>query len=122
MQSWQVMPKLLMVVQLCGCFTPLPAQTVIVNVSEHKKQFIDIIGDKLVQYFLSCPNPKKLVITGVEPVPTELTNGQLIPCDDLQTTHEEADVIMVNQMLHIVREDETSKLCIKPDDTDVSLC
>lgn len=36
-----------------------------------------------------------LVVTGEEPIPVELMHGRIFERDDMITTHEEADVIMV---------------------------
>ena len=59
-----------------------------------------------------------LVVTGKDPTPVELQSGTKIERADLATTHEEADVIMVQQTVELA---ESGAACITvvSDDTDV---
>ena len=50
------------------------------------------------------PTRHALVISGSEPTPVELFVGRSCKRDDLGTTHEEADVIMVYQVLRIAED------------------
>ena len=43
----------------------------------------------------------KFVLIGKDPSPVEITQGYLSVLDECATTHEEADVVIVQQMVHI---------------------
>ena len=59
-----------------------------------------------------------MVVTPENPIPNEIVNGRKFLRDDLRTTHEEADVIIVQQMVNL---SQHGCLSIKVicDDTDV---
>ena len=57
-------------------------------------------------------------MTGPDPTPFEVSVGKVRRRHDLRTTHEEADVVMVQQMVHIASAGATSIRVIS-DDTDV---
>ena len=61
-----------------------------------------------------------MVITGKEPVPIEITNGIEHQRHDIKTTHEEADVIIVQQVVHLASARVTN-IRVICDDTDVFL-
>ena len=48
-----------------------------------------------------------------------MLNGHTFPRLDLSTTHEEADIIIAQQAIHISKEDPQSKVRVVSDDTDV---
>ena len=60
------------------------------------------------------------MVTGRDPVPVEISHGMTIRREDLRNAHEEADVIIIHQMLSIV-ESSTNDINISviSDDTDV---
>jgi len=103
--------------------TPLPPQQVVLNVSENKIQIIDIICQQLLQRVqhiqttgtTSCHS---LVVTGSNTTPQEVSLGVLIQRGDLTTSHEEADVVMVQQAVALANQGIN---CMKVicDDTDV---
>ena len=41
------------------------------------------------------------ILTGPDPTPIEIYKGRVTPRDDIRTTHDEADVISVQQMVHL---------------------
>ena len=47
-------------------------------------------------------------MTGPDPTPFEVSGGKVRRRHDLRTTHEEADVVMVQQMVHIASAGATS--------------
>ena len=96
--------------------TPLPAQKVILNVSYNKAQLIKLICQYLMDHEVSDTN--RLVVTSENPIPNEIVNGKKFLRDDLRTTHEEADVIIVQLMVNL---SQHGCLSIKVicDDTDV---
>ena len=44
---------------------------------------------------------KRLVVTGKDPVPTKLCQGQIIQRNDMLTTQEEADTIIIQQVSQV---------------------
>jgi len=61
-----------------------------------------------------------LIITGEEPSPFEVNpGGTVINRRDMETHHEEADVIIIQQLLLIDAENHNHSVCIVCDDTDV---
>jgi hypothetical protein len=90
------------------------------HVKQNKIQLIDFICQTVTELEDYCRllGKKRLVITGAEPIPIEVTNGQILARTDLKTTHEEADVIMVNQMLHLAHS-RSNPIRVICDDTDV---
>ena len=63
---------------------------------------------------------KLVLLTGGNPVPVQVVHGVCLSGYDLKTTHEEADLITVQQMKHLAREGGYS-IKVICDDTDVFL-
>ena len=64
----------------------------------------------------------KFVLTGKDPSPVEISQGYLSVLDECATAHEEADVVIVQQMVHIaVAKQGQCVIKIICDDTDVFL-
>ena len=61
----------------------------------------------------------QLVVTGDEAIPTQVSKGRKMPRLDLVSTHEEAEIIITQQAIHIAKEDIESSVCVLCDDTDV---
>jgi hypothetical protein len=102
--------------------TELPQQKVILTVTENKMQVIDIICSELVRdvsFHRDHTQNHKLIITPEDVTPTEISNGGvIINRRDMDTTHEEADIIIVQEMLMAAKENPTS-ITVLSDDTDV---
>ena len=102
--------------------TQLPSQKVVLTVSYNKVQLIALIVDALqTQKDRIGLTNHKLVVTGPDPVPVEISHGMTIHRADLRNTQEEADVIIIHQLLCILdstREGNNSVSVIS-DDTDV---
>lgn len=99
--------------------TPLPPQKVTLTVTENKVQLIDLLCQNLANTLKQLPeNTKRIVITGKDPVPIEIRNGKEHERHDLKTTHEEADVIIVQHMVHLASTGLTH-IRVVCDDTDV---
>lgn len=83
--------------------TTLPAQKIVLNVTENKKQLITIICSDLEndQVFHQKHTARhKLVVTGQENTPVEISyGGTVIQRNDISTSHEEADNIIVQQAI-----------------------
>ena len=99
--------------------SPLPAKSVTLGSSHNKVQLINLICDKLIAVVSSMGESHSLLVTGSAPSPIEVKNGIAITRDDLRTTHEEADLILVQQAYGYIREHETNSVSIICDDTDV---
>ena len=62
---------------------------------------------------------QRLVVTGDDAVPTQVSKGCKIPRLDIATTQEEADLIITQQAIQLAKEDGESRVCVISDDTDV---
>lgn len=101
--------------------TPLPSQKVVLTVSKNKKQIMELICDELVsdKEFHKHTSNHKLVITGNNDIPIEISNGGvLINRRDLTCSHEEADCIIVQQVITTAK-DLNVGVSVIADDTDV---
>ena len=100
--------------------TPLPAQSVVQTVTENKQQIIDTICEQLREKGKTHEATMKhsLLVTGPASITVEIFKGVAIERRDLETTHEEADVIIPRQVVDAATHGST---CIKVicDDTDV---
>ena len=95
--------------------TPLPTQRVVLNVAHNKRQVIEM----LIQYLIeNVHNTNELVITCAQPDPVTLQAGKVSIRHDLHNTHEEADVMIINQLLVLVN-GGVSHIRVICDDTDV---
>ncbi|MES9884531.1 MAG: hypothetical protein ABW185_27110 [Sedimenticola sp.] len=101
-----------------GLNTPLPAQKVALSVTENKVQLIDIICEQLLENGKNYTDKHKLVVTGQNNVPVQIKGNDVLHLDSLQTTHEEADVIIVQQVVHLASSG-TDHIRVVCDDTDV---
>ena len=102
----------------------LPNKEDILNIQYNKKQLIALICEDLSSNTIfpetTTGGKHRLVITGEEDSLMEVTEGEFanIARHDIRTSHEEADNIIVQQMVNIVK--ESSKcVTIISDDTDV---
>ena len=82
----------------------LPAQKILPASSKNKKQLMQLIVDDLVQD-KKCHEDNtrhhKLVVTGADPVPIEISEGGVvISRADLATSHEGADNVIGQQVLN----------------------
>ena len=90
-------------------------------VTYNNTQLVDIIMETLLSQKQKLASTNhKLVVTGRDPVPIEISHGMTINREDLRNAHEEADVIIIHQMLSIVESSTTDiKISVMSDDTDV---
>ena len=78
----------------------------------------DLVHDK--NFHEDNTQHHKLVLTGADPVPIEISEGGVvISWADLATSHEKADNIIVQQVLSCAAENAESKIIVVADDTDV---
>ncbi|KAL8577294.1 hypothetical protein ACOMHN_062803 [Nucella lapillus] len=100
--------------------SPLPPQNQVLSIPENKKQLIQIIVETLVtEATVPGGHQSKLIVTGQDPTPIEISAGSItISRQDLRTTHEEADEIVVAQAIYAATE-EGKHVGVVADDTDV---
>lgn len=99
--------------------TPLPSQKVCLTVKKNKVQLINLIWLYIREHQDLLPqNGNALVVTGSLPTPMQVSDGQVQERQDLRTTHEEADVIIAQQVVHLA-ETGHSNIRVLADDTDV---
>lgn len=100
----------------------LPPQKAVLTVSENKKQLIKLVVKLLIEdeSFHQYTHSHKLIVIGEDAAPFEISHGGVvIRRADLSTSHEEADNIIVQQVMLSVRNNETSDITVISDDTDV---
>ena len=93
--------------------TQLPPREVTLSVTNNKKQLIQLIVLDLMSNKEMLNG--KLVVTGASPIPVEITSSNMVQRVDLRNTHEEADTIIIHQ---IIKADENNVLIVA-DDTDI---
>ena len=98
---------------------PLPPREKALSSSSNKKQLIDLIVGFVSEKIADKKLHNSLVITGSENTPIEVTAGNIIQREDLTTTHEEADVIIVQQCYKVIESGGSTIVKIISDDTDV---
>jgi len=81
--------------------SPLPSQKVILTITQNKKQLIDIICKDLQSDSYIQENMHKLMITGQEKSPVEISYDVVIQRHDIATTCEEAENIIVQQAMQV---------------------
>ena len=98
---------------------PIHPKSIVLGNRENKKHLIQILVHALKSARIPRANGK-LIVTGEDSIPFEINNSGLIPREDLKTLHEEADTMIVSQMLSMISEGykQISVIC---DDTDVFL-
>ena len=84
-----------------------------------KIQVIRYISDGVIQRAVSDCYSNKMLITGLLATPTEKTHGTAIERRDLKASHEEADLIMVQQTYENVLDYQVDIVYVICDDTDV---
>ena len=97
----------------------LPAQKFLLASTKNKKQLVQlIVQDK--KFHEDNTRHHKLVGTGADPVPIEINEGGVvISWADLPTSNEEADNVIVQQVLSCAAENAESKITVVADDIDV---
>ena len=86
--------------------TELPSQKVVLMVTQNEMQLTDLILQSLQED--PIVSRQKLVVTGLNDT-IQIHNGVVTELALLKTSHEEADVIMINQLLWVVATSSTTK-------------
>ncbi|KAG0711417.1 hypothetical protein GWK47_020644 [Chionoecetes opilio] len=102
--------------------TPLPHQKVVLTVSENKSQLMEIICEELTRdttFHRDYTMIHKLVITSSNNTPVEISyGGVVIHREDMSTSHEETDCIIVQQVVTVATEYQVG-VSVIADGTDV---
>ena len=81
--------------------TPLPPQKVTLGMTDTKMQLIDFLCQHINEHSLQLPVNRKLVVTGIDPVRYEINKCLIIDRTDMCTPHEEANLVIVQQMVKL---------------------
>ena len=98
--------------------TPLPGQKVVLTVTHKKTQLIQVISRYIVYHFVKNENENEFILTPEDPVAVAVEKGLITKKSDMINTHEEANVIFVNQLAGVCSKAKLIKH-IKCDDIDV---
>ena len=96
------------------------SRSCILGVTQNKKQVNKKLSDALLgpsSYKQATRQGHTMKIVGVEDYPIEITNGVKINRRDINMAHEEADLIIAQQVIMLSKEDHT--VSVISDDTDV---
>lgn len=102
--------------------TPLPARDAVLKNYSNKARLNTLICEQILsdkEFLQNVTHDHKLVVTGDNSVPTQVSKGRKSARLDLASTHEEADIFITQQAIHIAKEDAESRVCVVCDDTDV---
>lgn len=81
----------------------LAKQTILASISnETNLLFLRLFTNVMKNVQLLAGNLSRLVLPGPDPTTIEVSDGKERLRHDLRTTHEEADVVIFQQMVHIV--------------------
>ncbi len=93
--------------------TRLPPQAVVLTVASNKKQLIDLILADFIEH--KNDFTRRVVVTGADPAPVEINAGLNIRRQDIATGHEEADSIIIHQVINV----PATNALVVADDTDI---
>ena len=103
-----------------GAATILPSKNTCLGVTENKIQILEHLFNDIPRLLLNQePTIGRCVITGASPIPVEVYRGTISSREDLEVHHEEADLVIVNQMSHVAP--QTKHISIMADDADIFL-
>ena len=96
----------------------IPIKQVVLTVTKNKIQLIDLICEERLLMVEKMNAYKIFVVTGKNHTHIEVCNGVRIQRQDLRTAHEEADVIIPQQVIYL-SSISASTIKVICDDTDV---
>ena len=95
-------------------------QKVVLSSVENKKQLICLIFEELTRdrfFHQESTQRHKLVVTREDPCPIEVSMEEKRSWFDLETQHEEADIIIIHQVLYCA--EQACQIVVISDDTNV---
>ena len=97
----------------------LPSKEKVLTCTHNKVQLIDIITEYITVKIHEGEFRHTFVVTSSQDVPVEVSAGSITLKEKYRTTHEEADVILVQQCYKLLSDVAHCRLKIISDDTDV---
>ena len=99
--------------------TPLPTKLITLKATRTKIQLINLITRALLDHCTSIKCQNTLIVTGQDSIPIQTEHCIEILQRDMEATHEEADVI-IPQQIHVTKQSgEVQNFKVICDDTDV---
>ena len=101
---------------------PTPHRKAILGFCKNKMQLKRLIAEALLDpdfYISATQNGHSLTLAGVDDVPAEIKMGVRVEREDLASSHEKAETIIIQHAISRCMEGE--KLRVVSDDTDVFL-
>ena len=98
--------------------TPLPSRPFALGSSHNKVQLIEITSEYVCSKVSGLSTPNRLFVTSANHVPKLVHGGTIVNCDEMRTSHEEADIILVQQCFNAIA-NGCSSVNVISDDTDV---
>ena len=99
--------------------SPLPPKSMTLASPYSKTQLIKLICDELERKAITSCHSNSLFITGPLATPMEVVNGIAIPQQDMQTSHKEADLMLLKQAYKSVVNMRSNVVSIISNDTDI---
>ena len=99
--------------------SPLPTKSIILKSAKNKVPLINIICQKLADPSWSKDFPNALTVTDQSPTTFKVYKGKMEQQLRITNTHQEADVIMVNQAYDAVLQNGVGRVHAVCNDTDV---
>ena len=87
--------------------------------THNKKQLIDILTKHIAERIQQTVFPHTLVLTGSDEVPSLVCNGVVTRKESFRTSHEEADIILLQQCYWLIIEKSHSNVRVISDDVEV---
>ena len=97
---------------------PLSSKITTLGSSENKSQLIEIICDHVLSICCSRQMQYSFIVTGSSMIPRRVQNDLIIEKTDLSPTHEEADVIIMQQAHQFILDVGINSICVICSDTD----
>ena len=83
--------------------TPLPTRETTLKATRTKVEKINLITLSMLDHCIGIKSQNTLIVTGQDNIPMQTEHGIEILRRDMETTHEEADVI-IPQQIHIAKQ------------------
>ena len=97
----------------------IPTKMTTNGISENKSQLIELICDHLLSICCSRLMQYSLIVTSSSIIPRKVKNGLIIERTDLSTSHEEADVTIVQQAYQFIIDVSIKSIYVIYDNTNI---
>ena len=102
--------------------TSLPTREAVLKCTYNKDQLNKLLCEGIINdsdYLSEATEEHELILAGWHTVPVSVVQGEIQQMPELSSTHEEADVIIIQHTLAQAMKDNEARLKIICDDTDV---